>query len=129
MPSANYTREIPQRYRLEAGKCAKCGNVYYPPRLVCAGCGGRRFETVTLPHQGKLVTFTVIAIGPSDFANQVPYALGIIEVMDGVRVMAQVVDVPPDQIKIGMPVTLEFRKLFEEGKAGILCYGHKAVPA
>jgi uncharacterized OB-fold protein len=129
MPAANYTREIPQRYRLEAGKCTKCGKVYYPPRLVCAGCGGRGFETIALPDKGKLVTYTIIAIGPSDFANQVPYALGIVEIMDGVRLMAQVVDVPHDKIEIGMPVTLEFRKIFEEGKAGIICYGHKAVPA
>ncbi len=129
MPSASYTREIPQRYRLEAGKCKGCGKVYYPPRLVCGACGSRAFETITLPDKGKVVTFTVIAIGPSDFADQVPYALGVVEVMPAVRLTAQIVDIPPEKIKIGMPVALEFRKLFEEGKAGIICYGHKAVPA
>ena len=34
-------REMPQRYRLEAAICKKCGKRYYPPRLVCAECGGR----------------------------------------------------------------------------------------
>lgn len=129
MGSPSYTREIPQRYRLEAGRCAKCGKVYYPPRLVCAECGGRAFEKLNLPLEGKVVTFTVIRVGPADFAADVPYALGLVEVAPGVRLMAQIVDVPAEEIKTGMPVTLEFRKLYEEGKAGIICYGHKAVPA
>ncbi|MGD8719260.1 MAG: Zn-ribbon domain-containing OB-fold protein [Candidatus Zixiibacteriota bacterium] len=128
MPSARYTREIPQRYRLEAGKCSACGTVYYPPRRVCV-CGGRDFETATLPMDGKLVTYTIIRVGPSDFAEEVPYALGIVEVEGGVRLMAQIVDVPLEDVKTGMPLRLEFRKISEEGEAGIICYGHKAVPA
>jgi uncharacterized OB-fold protein len=128
MPSASYTREIPQRYRLEAGKCSSCGKVYYPPRRVCP-CGGRDFETVALSDTGKVVTYTIIRVGPSDFVEEVPYGLGIVEVEDGVRLMAQLVDVPLDDIKTGMPVRLEFRKIYQEGEAGIICYGHKAVPA
>jgi uncharacterized OB-fold protein len=128
MPSARYTREIPQRYRLEAGKCSSCGKIYYPPRRVCP-CGGREFETVTLPDAGKVVTYTIIRVGPSDFTDEVPYALGIVEVDGGVRLMAQIVDVPLENIETGMPVRLEFRKIYQEGEAGIICYGHKAVPA
>jgi len=128
MPSAKYTREIPQRYRLEAGKCKACGEVYYPPRLVCS-CGGREFESVTLSDTGEVVTYTVIRVAPGGFTEEVPYALGIVEVEGGVRLMAQLVDVPLEEIKTGMPVRLEFRKIYEEGEAGIICYGHKAVPA
>lgn len=128
MPSARYTREIPQRYRLEAGKCSSCGRIYYPPRRVCP-CGGREFETVTLSDTGKVVTYTIIRVGPSDFAEEVPYALGIVELDGGVRLMVQLVDVPLENIETGMPVRLEFRKIYQEGEAGIICYGHKAVPA
>lgn len=128
MPSARYTREIPQRYRLEAGKCSSCGKIYYPPRRVCP-CGGREFETVTLSDTGKVVTYTIIRVGPSDFAEEVPYALGIVELDGGVRLMVQLVDVPLENIETGMPVRLEFRKIYQEGEAGIICYGHKAVPA
>jgi uncharacterized OB-fold protein len=129
MPSARYTREIPQRYRLEAGKCSSCGKIYYPSRRVCAACGGREFEAVTLPDTGKVITYTVIRVAPSDFTDEVPYALAIVEVEGGVRLMVQLVDVPLENIETGMPVRLEFRKIFQEGKAGIICYGHKAVPA
>jgi uncharacterized OB-fold protein len=82
-----------------------------------------------LSDTGKVVTYTIIRVGPSDFVEEVPYGLGIVEVDGGVRLMAQLVDVPLDDIKTGMPVRLEFRKIYQEGEAGIICYGHKAVPA
>ncbi|MBU1702145.1 MAG: Zn-ribbon domain-containing OB-fold protein [Candidatus Eisenbacteria bacterium] len=127
--SARYWREIPQRYRLEAGKCRKCGKILYPPRLVCPDCKGRDFETVILPDEGKVVSYTIIAVGPTGFTDETPYALGIIELPNGVRLMSQIVDVDLDKLSVGMPVRLEFRRLQEAGKSGILQYGHKCVPA
>jgi len=126
--SARYWREIPQRYRLEAGKCKGCGKVYFPPRLVCGQCGGRDFEKVRLPEEGTLVTYTVIRVPPSQFADQAPYAVGIIELTDGLRITAQVVDCDFEELSIGQKVKLEFRRIRSEGEAGIICYGYKAVP-
>lgn len=128
MSAPNYVREIPQHHRLEAGKCAKCGKIYYPPRQVCPECHGREFDTVQLSREGKIVTYTVIHVGPSQFASQTPYAMGIIEVAPGARLMTQIVDCDPDKLQIGMPVKLEFRKVLEDGEAGIIKYGYKAVP-
>ena len=53
MISPRYHREIPQRYRLEAGKCKKCGEVSFPPRLVCPNCKSQEFQTVRLNDEGK----------------------------------------------------------------------------
>ncbi len=126
--SARYWRSIPQRYRLEAAKCTSCGEIFFPPRLVCRSCKGREFEQVVLPDTGKLLTYTVIRIAPSEFSTQAPYAVGIAELDNGVKVTAQVVDVDFDDLKVGLPVKIEFRKVREEGEAGILCYGYKFVP-
>jgi len=127
--TARYWREIPQRYRTEAGKCDSCGTVYFPPRRVCAECAGREFSTVSLSNQGKVDTFTIIKVAPDEFSDLAPYAVGLVELDDGVRIMCQVVDCDPDTIEIGMPVELEFRLLRAEGSAGVLFYGYKAVPA
>jgi uncharacterized OB-fold protein len=127
--SARYWREIPQRYRLEASKCKGCGAVWFPPRLVCASCGRKSFKQVTLPDTGKVTTFTVIRVPPTEFCDQAPYAVGIVELKGGVRIQCQIADCTPDDLKIGMPVKIEFRKIKEEGEAGILCYGYKVVPA
>jgi len=126
--SARYWREIPQRYRLEAGKCKGCGKVWFPPRVICPQCRGRVFETVRLAERGKVTTFTVIRTAPKDFADETPYAVGIVELEGGVPIQCQIVDCAPDELAIGMPVRIEFRKIKEEGEPGILCYGYKAVP-
>jgi uncharacterized OB-fold protein len=49
----------------------------------------------------------------------------------GVRdaAIAQHTDIPLDEIRIGQKVKVEFRRIREEGQAGILCYGYKCVPA
>jgi uncharacterized OB-fold protein len=127
--SARYWREIPQRYRLEASKCKGCGKVWFPPRLICPNCHKRSFEQVKLPDKGKLVTYTVIRVAPKAFADEAPYAVGIIELEGGVPIQCQVVDCTFEELKVGVPVKIEFRKIKEEGEAGILCYGYKAVLA
>jgi uncharacterized OB-fold protein len=128
MLTARIWREIPQRYRLEAGRCAGCGKVHYPPRLVCDGCRGRKFEKVRLSPRGEVKTFTVIRTPTARFASQAPFVVALVELEGGVRIMCQVVDVSPDEVRSGMKVRLQFRRIQEEGPAGVISYGHKAVP-
>jgi uncharacterized OB-fold protein len=128
MPSPRYWREIPTRLRLEAGRCLDCGKTVYPARSICPGCGGSRFEPTALSRAGKVITSTVIHIAPSEFQMEAPYAMAIVETPEGARLMVQVVDCDPDQVGPGMEVVLEFRRIRKEGRSGILCYGHKAVP-
>ena len=125
---SKYWREIPQRYRFEANICAKCGQKYFPPRLICRECGSQELEPTKIAESGKLITFTVIRVPPHQFEDQAPYAVGIAELDDGVRLTAQVVDCDFDRIKIGMPLKLEFRKIQTDGEEGIINYGYKFVP-
>ena len=129
MPTpSRYWREIPQRYRLEAKKCKKCGMVLFPPRLICPECKGREFEDTKLAEKGKVLTYTIIRVPPHQFVDQAPYAVGIAELDDGVRLTGQIVDCDFEDLKIGQRVKIEFRKIYEEGEAGIICYGYKFVP-
>jgi uncharacterized OB-fold protein len=126
--SARYWREIPQRYRYEASKCKGCGRVWFPPRLICSECGKKEFEDVILPGTGKVKTFTVIRVAPSEFCDEAPYAIGIIDLDGGPAIQCQIVDCTPEDLKTGMAVKIEFRKVKQEGEAGIINYGFKAVP-
>jgi len=126
-PSRNW-REIPQRYRLEAGKCVGCASISFPPRIVCPQCGSREFETVKLSDRGKILTYTIIRVPPHQFVDQAPYAVAIVELDDGVKLTGQVVDCNFEELSIGKRVAIEFRKIMQEGEAGILCYGYKFVP-
>ena len=122
-----YTREIPQRYRLEAGKCDECGYLAFPPRLVCPGCGSKEFEQVNLTPAGTILSYTVVHVAADNFADQTPFAVGIIETDDGARMTAQIVDCGFDELEIGKRVRLMIRCIQREGHGGVLQYGYKAV--
>jgi uncharacterized OB-fold protein len=125
---SRYWREIPQRYRLEANKCKSCGRIYFPPRLICSECKKRELEPTKLAEKGRVLTFTIIRVPPHQFVDQAPYAVGIVELDDGVKLTGQIVDCEFEDIKIGQRVKIEFRKIFQDGESGILCYGYKFVP-
>ena len=129
MITARYHREIPQRYRLEAAKCTACGEISFPPRLVCPKCRSRKFDTVRLDDEGTLLTYTIVRVASDKFSKETPFAVGIIQLNDGAKVTAQIADVDLEELKIGQKLRLVFRKVQEDGKAGILCYGYKAVTA
>ena len=128
MPSPRYWREVPNRYRMEAGRCAGCGKVSFPTRRVCPACRGRDIEPVTLSRRGRVTTSTVVRTPPDDLQMEAPYAVALVETPEGARFMTQVVDCAPEDVGPGMEVSLEFRLIRREGHAGIRCYGHKAVP-
>lgn len=123
-------REYPHRYRLEAATCDGCGAAAYPPRPVCPSCHGRSFSKTVLPRTGKVVTFTIVRVPPAGFTDQSPLVIALVEIEGGVRTMVQLADVADlESVTVGMPVRLEFRRIQSDGEAGVLFYGHKAVPA
>ncbi len=128
MFSSRNWREYPQRYRLEASRFKKSGKTYFPPRTVDPETGDTEHEIVRLPDTGKLLTYTVIRVAPAMWSDEGPYALGVAEMADGTRVMAQITDCDVEKVRIGMEVRVEFRRIQSEGHAGVLSYGYKFVP-
>jgi uncharacterized OB-fold protein len=102
--------------------------VSYPARRVCPACRGEAVEPIGLSPRGKVVTSTVIHTPPPEFQMEAPYAMAIVETPERVRLMVQVADCAPGEVEPGAEVAVEFRRIRKEGKGGILCYGHKAVP-
>ena len=97
-----------QQCKLMAGKCLKCGKMHLPPRPLCDNCYSTNFEWVEAPKNGKLLTYTVIHIAPTQFQNLAPYAVGIVELQNGLRIPGMIQGASQDQLKIGMPLTVDF---------------------
>jgi uncharacterized OB-fold protein len=93
--------------KLMGGKCKKCGKVHLPPRPLCDSCFSKEFEWVKLPNKGKLLTYTIIHVAPTQFQGMAPYTVGIIQLENGTKVPGMV-RIAPEQIKIGMPLTIDF---------------------
>ncbi len=128
MFSSRNWREYPRRYRLEAFQFKKSGRTYYPPRKIDPTTGDTEGVKVMLPDTGHILTYTVIRTASAQHKDLAPYALGIAELSNGTRFMAQFADCDVEKIHIGMEVRLEFRKIQSEGNAGVISYGHKFVP-
>ena len=54
--------------------------------------------------------------------------VGIVELEEGVKVIAQLTDIFPEEVYEGMPVEMVFRKIREAGADGIIEYGFKFRP-
>jgi len=127
-----FWREIPSRYNLYGSKCGNCGSLDFPPRIVCPRCGRKsvgKLERVKLSGKGTIVSYTVIHDAPAQYEIMKPYVLAIIEMNEGCRLTSQIIDVDLGQVKIGMPVEAAFRKLGQDGEAGVIHYGYKFRPA
>lgn len=129
MSVPRYWREIPRRTRLEGVRCTKCGNVMYPPRSRCPRCNGDSFEPYKLPERGRLLTFSIVRSPPLNFEKTVPFILGIVELENGTRLTTQLTDMDPNEVTIGMSLEAVFRKISEDGDAGIIQYALKFRPS
>jgi len=132
MAGVRFWREFDTRYRMLATKCPQCGLVYFPPRPVCRKCRRSslgKMEKVPLPGKGSIVSHTVVHQGLKGFDAQVPYVMAIVEFHGGVTILGQVVDCDPEAVSIGMEVKPVFRRVREEGEAGVIHYGYKFAPS
>jgi uncharacterized protein len=133
MAIARFWRETPRRYNLGGSRCTVCTTVYFPPRTVCPSCSTHRqslgkMEPFQLSGDGEVATYTIVHEGADGFEMQVPYALAIVRTVEGPLLTGQIVNVVPEDVKIGLPVRATFRKLREEGPAGVIHYGYKFAP-
>jgi len=94
--------------KLLAAKCQRCGKLHLPPRPLCDNCFSKEFKWVELSNKGKLLTYTVIHVAPTQFQGMAPYAVGIIELEDGVRIPGMIRGVAPEQVKVGMSLVMDF---------------------
>ncbi len=133
MSIARFWRETPRRYNLGGSKCSTCATVYFPPRAVCPECTSHRQSIekmipFQLSGEGEVLSYTVVHEPAEGFEMQVPYVLALVQTREGPVLTGQVVDISPEEVRIGLKVHATFRKLREEGKAGVIHYGYKFAP-
>jgi uncharacterized OB-fold protein len=94
--------------KLMAGKCTRCGKIHLPPRPLCDNCFHQEFTWIPVSGKGKLLTYTVIHIAPQQFQALAPYAVGIMQLENGLKIPGMISGVAPEQLKIGMDLTIDF---------------------
>jgi uncharacterized OB-fold protein len=77
--------------RLLTTGCTGCGRLSFPPRNLCRTCWSTDLHWRALPAQGSLYSFTRVHVAPSAFRSDTPYAIGIIDLAQGPRLMCRLV--------------------------------------
>jgi uncharacterized protein len=105
LPYVGYL-ELGDEPHLVAQECGSCGALFLDRRNACASCGGLEFAARPLSADGALRAFTIVHRATPDV--QVPYVSAIIDLDGGGVVKANLVGVDPvpDQVQLGMRVTL-----------------------
>ncbi|UVH60558.1 Zn-ribbon domain-containing OB-fold protein [Variovorax paradoxus] len=101
--------EAARERRLVIRKCNACGELHFMPRHLCPVCWSDRLEWVDAKGTGSVHSFTVIrrASDPA-FAPLVPYAVALIDLDEGPRMMANILGANALAVKIGDRVQVTF---------------------
>jgi uncharacterized OB-fold protein len=101
------------RHRLLIQRCTACGTLRFPWLPGCGACGCPDWDTVESGGEGTVYSYVVMHHPPFP-AFDPPYAVALVELAEGVRIVSNVVGVPYDEVRIGMPVRLAFRRYDED---------------
>jgi len=122
MAETTYKRPLPRRrgmagefydyckkHELRFQHCTNCGTWRHVPRDMCAKCGSFAWEWAKSSGKGKLFSWTT-AMQPMlpQFADLVPYSPVVIEMDEGVRLVSWLTNVPPEELRLGLPVEVVF---------------------
>lgn len=109
--------EACRHQELRIQRCSACGRFRHPPHPFCAACGSGDTEWARVSGNGTVFTYT-IAYHPTHKAlrDAVPYNVVVVllDDADDVRIVSNLIDAEPGEIRIGMKVEL----VFEEARDG-----------
>jgi uncharacterized protein len=101
-------------------KCSKCGTVNFHPKPWCIECGCRDLPWTEMKSEGTVYSYTIsrmVAMNYKGWEAELPVLFCLIDIDDGARMYAQVTDCTPEDIHIGMRVSVYLEDISEE--AGI----------
>ncbi|MGH7305728.1 MAG: Zn-ribbon domain-containing OB-fold protein [Candidatus Rokuibacteriota bacterium] len=107
--------------QLTAIRCGSCGELAMPPKELCPSCHAHAWQPLSLGGDGTIASFTVIRIAARAHAADVPYAVAVVRLKEGVSILGRIVDIPLDKLAVGLPV--RFRPLIAKDLATSVGFG------
>ena len=98
-----------RRHELVVQRCRGCGTHRFPARDLCSRCLSREAEWVPVTGRGRVFSWaTMHQVYHPGFAAEVPYAVVVVELDEGARLVSNLVGCAPAEIVAGMPVEVVF---------------------
>jgi uncharacterized protein len=100
------------REELLLQRCGSCGAFRHPPSPICPICLADAATWERASGRGTIYTYTIVhrAMGRG-WEPMIPYVLAVVQLDEGVQFMTNIVNVEPENVRIGMPVEVTFAEL------------------
>ncbi|GAA3007751.1 Zn-ribbon domain-containing OB-fold protein [Microbacterium aurantiacum] len=96
-------------------RCRACDQVHHYPRPFCPQCWSDDVEWVDASGAATLYTYSTVYMNDlPPFRDELPYVAAVVELAEGPRVMTRLIDCTPDELRIGMPLTMTTRALTDD---------------
>jgi len=107
--------EAARRHILLLPRCNGCGRFVFYPRRLCPYCHSATQTWEPLSGHGILYSYTVVRIPISPtYEGRVPYVVALVDLKEGPRMLANLVDAAPDEVRIGAEVEVTFQRITSE---------------
>ncbi len=99
--------------KLAVQQCRTCGTLRHPPLPSCAKCRSFDWDPMEVSGRGELYSFVVVHY-PQVPAFDYPLAIGLVALEEGTRLVADLVGTAPEDLWIGMPLSVRFETFDDE---------------
>jgi uncharacterized OB-fold protein len=103
-----------RRGKLLLQYCEHCQQHQFYPRLYCMHCDSSEMHWVEASGEGLIYSFTIIHQNRApEFVQDTPYNVAIVRLAEGPRMMANIIDIAPADLRVDLPVTIVFDAVTE----------------
>ena len=104
-----------KQHKLVLKQCRDCGNIDHPPYLYCTHCLSDNLEWIEASGKGKLYAYAInYYMVPFPFWDDMPYVVAMIDLQEGVRMISNLVECDPKELKNGMELEVVFHEVSPE---------------
>jgi uncharacterized protein len=92
-----------REHKLLIQRCSDCKTLRVPPRPMCGNCQSLKWEASESTGRGTVYSYVMPQYPPLPFFDY-PYIVVLVELAEGVRIVSNLREIDPNDVKVGMPV-------------------------
>jgi uncharacterized OB-fold protein len=100
---------------LLGSRCTVCGAHHFPRHDTCPYCSAEDPVPTELSSSGTLWAWTAVTAAPPGYEGVIPYGLGVVELPEGIRVIARLTEGHPGDLVFGQAMQLRVVPLHTDG--------------
>ncbi len=98
---------------LRIQRCSACQELRHPPRPMCPRCQSLDWDYALSSGNGEVYSF-IVHHHPPVHGFETPFAIAVVELEEGTRIVGNLPGVPPEKVQVGMPVEVAFVQIDNE---------------